>query len=103
MSIFCSICDLKIFGIKAYNNHQFFHRQTSKRFQCAYPNCSLIFNKYLNFKAHLVRSKHTGDNLIVDGTFFSCNICEYKSKVKTLFYKHLYQHIRDGEIGRAHV
>jgi len=96
MSLFCSICNLRFSGIKAYNSHQFFHRQNCKRFQCANPNCSLIFNKYSNFRAHLVRSNHMSDNLIFNSTFFSCNVCSYKVKVRTLFYKHLYQHIRDG-------
>jgi len=96
MNLFCSVCNLKFSGIKAYNNHQIFHRQTSRKFQCVYPNCFLIFNKYSNFRTHLVRSKHTGDNLISNNTFFSCNICECKIKIRTLFYKHLYQHIRDG-------
>jgi len=98
MSLFCFICKLKFSGIKAYNSYQFFHRQTCRRFECAYPNCSLIFNNYSNFRAHLFRSKHTGDNLISDSKslFFSCHICRYRNQIKTLFYKHLYQHIKDG-------
>lgn len=82
--------------MKAYNSHQFLHRQTCRRFHCVYPNCSLIFNKYSNFRAHLMRSKHMDNNLISNYTFFSCNICSYKTKIRTLFHKHLYQHIRDG-------
>lgn len=95
MRLFCSTCNLK-FSSKAYNSHQFFHRQTFKSFKCTYSNCSLIFKKYSNFKTHLMRSKHTGNNLISNSTFFSCHICNYKINIRTLFYKYLYQHIRDG-------
>jgi len=90
------------FSITLYNKHQIFYKNMPDlRIICFFKNCGKQFNKYFNFKKHILRW-HTMDNKTCKRNItFNCkerngNVC-FTSR--TDFNRHLYDHITESKIG----
>jgi len=58
----CQMCNHTFSSITLYNKHQVFHKNMPDlRITCFFKNCGKQFNKYFNFKKHILRW-HTMDN-----------------------------------------
>ncbi|XP_066590584.1 uncharacterized protein [Prorops nasuta] len=98
----CSMCSSRFVRIADYDKHQIIHKYSpGLRIICRYRNCSVVFNKYINFKMHIFRW-HTNKLLhSAENIKYVCKEarCQFECSDRKLFNRHLYDHIRKGKHG----
>jgi len=97
----CQMCNLTFPSIFLYNKHQAFHKNIPNlQITCFFRGCEKQFNRYFNFKKHILRWHSTDCNKQIDVIYRckekDCNVCFTNRRD---FNRHLYRHVKQNKIG----
>lgn len=97
----CKLCDITFWTLEKYEKHQYYHRnERNTTFMCGRSNCSLMFNRYVSFRSHIIRNHKFENTVKISEKIFRCSLsnCLYgNAERKTLLF-HVYNHIKNGSV-----